>query len=160
VTLSIVTCPAGAALFGKLITVAHDGIANFTNVTLHTAGDYTLSAAVGSVSGVSDSFNVSAGAASKMIFTQPPADTTENTIFDVQVELLDRYNNVAATDDSTAMLTLATNPAGAALSGLSTAMFSNGLASFDGLSLNAAGTYTLLLTDGKLELTSPAFQIT
>jgi hypothetical protein len=159
ITLAIDSAPTGGTIFGKLTATTHNGIAKFENVTFHTTSDYTLTATTGSVSVQLLSITVSPAVASRMIFIQAPTDTPLNTAFDVQIELLDKYGNVA-TDNSSAMtVTLQTHPAHALLSGSNSATLTNGLATFSGLSLDTLGTYTLRFDDDNLHLISPAFDI-
>jgi len=159
VTLAVDGAPGGGAIFGKTAAVTHNGIARFSNVTLRTAGDYTLTALAGSVSAQSVSFAVSPAAASRMAFILPPGDSLPDTPFDVQIELLDKYGNVATNDSSTVTVTLRTHPVHALLSGTNSAAVTDGLAVFSGLSLQMTGAYSLRFADGGLHLISPSFNI-
>jgi parallel beta-helix repeat protein len=149
VTLSITTGPAGAAFVGRPVALTLNGIATFPNVALHTAGDYSLTAAAGSVSVASSTFTVSPA----------PASTAVNTPFNVQIALVDRFGNLATNNASTLTAALATHPLHALLAGPITAPVINGVAEFDALSLTLPGNYTLRFTDRLLHLISPLFQL-
>jgi len=159
VSLAIGSAPADGAISGKTSAVTHNGIAEFAGVTLHLAGDYTLTATAGSVVARSTGITVSAAAASRMVFTQSPADRTPNAPFSVQLKLLDPYGNVATNISSPITVTLGTHPAKAELSGPNTATVTDGLAIFTGLSLNSPGTYTLRFEDDGLSLVSLPFNV-
>jgi hypothetical protein len=70
--------------------------------------------------------------------------------------LVDKYSN-AVNDGSTVNLVLGSHPSGATLS--SSAVVSDGMADFDGLTLAIAGNYTLIANDGKLKATSKKFVV-
>jgi hypothetical protein len=127
---------------------AKKGIATFSNVSIRKAGNYSIEALDGSyLAAMSNTFVVAPAAAAKIVFTVPPANVTHGNPFAVQVELLDRYGNVATNDSSSVTLSLGAHPKGAILAGTLNVAFSDGLAGFDDLSLSLAGKYTLIATD-------------
>jgi hypothetical protein len=76
----------------------------------------------------------------------PWLDSSGNT-FNVQVALYDKYGNLATNDLSSVTLTLGARPKNGELTGDVTATVVNGIASFDDLSLNEDGWYSLVATD-------------
>ena len=147
VKLTLSSGPTGAKLTGFSAPVIH-GVATFTTLTATRAGTYTLSAGDGAMAALPlDPFNVNAAVASKMIFSTLPAAVTVATSFDVKVELLDKYGNIAAADASTVTLSLKTHPLNASLAGTLSQSVATGTADFADLTVNAAGPYTLLATD-------------
>jgi Ca2+-binding RTX toxin-like protein len=149
VTLAV-NSGAGAAT-GTLTAQAVNGVATFSNLTFDTAGAYTLRATDGSLtSAVSGSFNITAAAASQVVFTQPPtAATAGSTVTPpVTISVEDQFGNVVTTDNSN--VTLAVNSGSGTLGGTPTIQAVNGVATFSDLSLSAADTYTLIATDGSL----------
>ena len=96
-----------------------------------------------------------------MVFVAQPPSTTANTTFTAEVELLDRFNNIASGDTSAVTLALVGRGVGAVLSGTLTQNVSAGFADFLDLSENIAGTFTLKATDGALRaVSSKPFKIT
>ncbi len=102
----------------------------------------------------------------QLAFSQQPttvgAGATISPAVTVSVE--DSLGNVADTDSSSVTLSLGNNPGGGTLSGTLTVTAVNGVATFNNLSINAAGSgYTLVATDttvpGTLTATSAAFNI-
>jgi predicted outer membrane repeat protein len=160
VALSINSGPSGAMITGTSSAVATTGVATFSNVSLLTAGTYTFLARVGGMTQASGSFTVAPAAASQIIFSLPPANTTTGTPFDVILHLLDKYENLVTTNSSTVAVALLTHPTGGTLGGSLTAKASGGVVTFTGLSLSAAGNYTFKFTDGSLKLTSATVQVT
>lgn len=147
VKLTIGSGPAGARLAGFSAALV-GGVATFTALTGTRAGTYTLSASDGAVPAVAlDPFNISAAAASKMIFSTVPAAVTIGTPFDVKVELLDKYGNVASSDASAVTLSLKALPRNATLGGTLSQPVADGTADFADLTVDTSGPYTLLATD-------------
>jgi hypothetical protein len=163
VTLSIAYGPAGAKLNGTTSVHAVDGVATFSNLSLNTAGDYTLRAnGPGLASALSDTFAIAPGPATHMSFLILPACPKHGKTFSVQVALLDEYGNVATGDTSTVTLTLGAHPKNAVLSGTLTAAVIDGVATFSNLSVNLAGAYTLTASDSNAiaSIASPPFNVT
>lgn len=138
------------------------GIANFTSLTFTTTGMYTLTATGSAVPGgsLSSAFSVGPSPA-KLVFIQGPSSTTAGNPFSsIIVAVEDANGNPVTTDDSNVTLTI---PGSAgALSGttVQSTLNNSGEATFNGLSLSKAGTYTILATDGSLaSATSAQFTI-
>ena len=142
------------------------GTGTFT-VTFETAGSQSITAADTSsgITGSDTGITVNPGAASHMAFVQQPTSGSVKTAISpaVTVELLDAYGNIVTTDNSDKVtLSLGTNPGSATLSGGGAVTVVNGIATFSGLTVSAAGTgYTLSATSGSLPaVASSTFNIT
>lgn len=160
VTLKIASGPSGAKILGSIIIPVKSGHANFSKLAFQKAGTYTLEAsASGFGPAISDSFVVSPAAAIKMLFSQQPASVTVNTPFSTEVELMDRYGNLATDDDSSVVVSLGTHPKSSSLGGVTTAQVAGGLADFDSLLLNESGSYSLNAIDDKEHAVSAKFVI-
>jgi len=170
VTLAIGTNPGGGTLSGTKTVTVSSGVATFSGLSINLAGTYTLTAtSSGLASATSSYFNVvtgaGAGAAAKLAFIiQPSSSNTVGTALGTQpvVTIQDWYGNTVTT--STAWVTLAITPgtgtSGAALLGNTTVYAANGMATFSGLSINLAGTYTLTATSsGLASATSSYFNV-
>jgi signal peptidase I len=154
VDLSITT-PAGAVL-----TCAEDpqsalsGVAAFAGCAINKSGTYTLTAAsTGLTAGVSASFTISVGPATKLAFTTQPSGAAINIAFATQplVSVQDVGGNTVTTSGPSVLLTI-TPPAGGALLNCASnpRSTSSGVAIFSGCKINTAGTYTLTATSGTL----------
>ena len=78
-------------------------------------------------------------------FGSVPSTVTAGQTFSFQVDVLDSHGNLVTTDSSTLAATL-TGP-GSFTSGSSNAQVSGGIATFTGLSIQTAGSYTLQIFD-------------
>jgi hypothetical protein len=156
------TSANGATLSGTKSVNAVNAVATFSGLSIDKAGSYTLTATDGVLtSAISTSIAISHGAATKLAFTtQPPASIASAVGFGVAVTVQDAAGNTVTGNSSIVSLAL-TNPAGATLSGSAAIAASNGVATFNGLSLDKAGSYTLTATDGSLTAAiSNAFTVT
>lgn len=166
VTLSIASGPAGATLLGTLTQATVGGVATFADLSLRTAGSYTLLAASGGLTGAtSASFAISPAAPDHLVFGQQPTNTATGAVIapPVTVLVVDAFGNLESADNTDQVtLALASNPGGATLSGTLTRTVSAGVATFADLSLNKAGTgYTLGASSGALAgATSAPFNVT
>ncbi len=159
VTITLAANPAGGTLSGttKAAPSAENGIANFHALALdEVGGGYTLTAsAAGLTSATSKTFEVTSADPDQAIFTVEPsaalagptADTLDvnNVIFPpVQVEVRDEFGNVS---EGSVTIAIRTGPSGATLSGTTTVTADdNGIAEWDDLSLDRAGSYKLTIT--------------
>ena len=159
VTLSVASGPGSAS--GTLTAAASSGIATFGNVKLNTAGNYTLTASDGALTGAtSSSFTVSPAAASQMVYGQEPGNATAGSVESpsIVVDVEDQFGNIVTTDSSTVTLAVASGPGSA--SGTLTVAASGGVATFSNVKLNTAGSYTLTASDGSLtSATSSSFAV-
>ncbi len=156
VTVAINSGP-GTSLNGTLTETVHGGVATFSDLSLNTAGTYTLDANGDSLTQVnSSSFVISPAAADHLAFVQQPTNTTagpSNPITPaVTVEILDKYNNVLTGDNSDQITVAVSTGPSTSLNGTLTETVSSGVATFSDLSLNTAGTYVLDAKSGTLPL--------
>ena len=159
------TIHSGPTLTGMLVAPVINGVATFSNVVLDKSGAYTLQAADGALTPViSNSFNVSAGAFVTAKFAQIPAtglphsNGSSNT-FTVVVDLLDRFGNIATSNNSLqGTLSEFMAPHGVpALNVQATAV--NGVVTFSNVSLPAAGSYILKASHGNAFILSKLFTL-
>ncbi len=103
-------------------------------------------------SGHSSEGSATTVAASKLVFGQQPTNAKAGAAISpaVTVKVEDAYGNVVTSDSSTVTLKLSSGTF-ASGSSTATATTSNGVATFSGLVIDTAGTYTLKATDGSLE---------
>ena len=140
---------------------AVNGVATFSNLVIDASGSYTLVASDGALPTTqSNSFNVSASA-TKLVFTQQPANTLAGEAVNpsVAVSLEDQFGNVATGNTSNVTLALSTGSLFGGATSVTVAAV-NGVALFNDLVVNAAGSYTLTATDPTLtSATSNTFAI-
>jgi CSLREA domain-containing protein len=157
VTLTLNT----GTLNGTLMATAINGVITFNNLSVNTAGTYTIGAASGSLTATSDAFTITSGAAVAMAFVQQPSGVRVDAVITpaVSVELSDAYGNRVTTNNTTAV-TLALSPASATLNGTLTQTVVNGVATFANLSVNTAGSYSLVASAGGFTpVTSAPFRV-
>jgi hypothetical protein len=141
----------GGILSGILTVAAIDGLATFTGLSVDKTGPYKLEAGSGSLTAVeSETFNISSAVATKLNFVEQPLHAEAGTnLGTVSVEILDAFDNrVFASTEIT--LILANSPV--VLNGATSIMAVDGLATFNDLSVNIAGTYALEASGGLLTL--------
>ncbi len=141
---------------------ATNGVATFNNVVLDAAGTYTLSATDGSLaSATSDNFTVSAAGASQLVYGTQPSNVTAGVAASpsIVVNVEDQFGNIVTSDGSNVTLAVATGVGNA--SGTLTVSATNGVATFNDVKIDTAGSYTLTATDGSLSsATSGSFTVT
>ncbi len=166
VTLALGTNPGGGTLSGTTTSNAVGGVATFADLAVDKAATgYTLTAAAGGLTGAtSTAFDITAGAAARLVFAVGPSNTSAGQAIApaVTVRVVDAAGNLVASATPTISLALAGGPAGAGLHGTTSAAAVNGTATFSDLSLQQAATgYTLTAAAGGLSgTTSTAFDIT
>lgn len=105
-----------------------------------------------------------AGAASQLAFSTQPSNAGGGIAISppVTVQLSDAYGNIATSSTATVTLAIGTNPGGGTLSGTLSVAADNGVATFNDLSIDKAGTgYTLAASSpGLTGATSASFDIT
>ena len=121
------------------------------------AGSPTITVTAAGLGSDTQTETVSAAAVATLSFTtQPPASVAKGRTFGVTVRALDQFGNAAS---ATVALTL-DNPGGvngANLQGDSSNPTVSGTATFSGLSVNKAGTFSVTARAGTVSLTSTAF---
>ncbi len=147
VTLIVASGPTGFTGDSTTTVTVSGGIATFNNLVLDTSGTYTLSETC--TSGLngpsSSSFTVSAvNTPNHLAFTIQPTDTLAGKRIApaVQAELLDQYDNVLTADNSDQVTLSVVSGPGTITSG-GTVTVSGGIATFNNLIFDTAGTYTL-----------------
>jgi hypothetical protein len=163
VTVALAT---GTGLTGTLTATPQNGIATFSNLSVSNAGKYTLSATSPNlVAANSTSFTITSPGggtpppAVKLAFSQQPSNTATGATISPAVTVVVQDNNGNTVATATNPVTLAlTGTAG--LAGTLTVIPQNGIATFSGLSVATAGTYTLSATSPSLtSATSASFTI-
>jgi alpha-tubulin suppressor-like RCC1 family protein/fibronectin type 3 domain-containing protein len=150
--------PGGSTLSGTKTVAAVGGVATFSTLSLNKSGaGYTLTATYSSISGISSTFNISAGLATKVVYTTAPSgQTTTDTSFTTQpvVSIEDANSNIVTTSTATVALALYTDPACttaaptapsgvSSVAGTSSVAAVSGAASFSGVSVVKIGTVYL-----------------
>jgi hypothetical protein len=162
VTLALTS---GTGLAGTLIVTPQNGVATFSNLTVSTAGTYTLSSTSPSLTAAtSTSFTIStsgttAPTPAKLAFLRQPSNASTLTVISpaVQVAVEDSNGNTVTTATNPVILAL-TN--GTGLGGTLTVTPQNGVATFSNLTVSNAGAYTLSATSPNLtSATSANFTI-
>jgi hypothetical protein len=165
ITVAIGTNPGASSLSGTAILPAVTGQGVFSNLSLNKVGvGYTLTASAGGLTGVtSSSFNITAGAATKIKFTVQPTNTVAAAAITpaVAVTAYDTNDNIATGFTGNIVIALGTNPGAGTLSGTKTVAAISGVATFSTLNINKSGVgYTLAATSSGLTgETSSTFDI-
>ena len=131
-------------LQGDLTLNASSGLATFSGLSIDTNGSFTIGATSGGLVPVTTGvINVSAGPAVKLVVTptnEPPSTIVAGGTFGFIVDAVDNFGNIDPTYNKT--VTLTPSPA-VTLHGSPTATAQSGVATFSGLSIDTAGTYTI-----------------
>ncbi len=164
VTMAIANNAGGGTLSGTLSVSAVAGVATFSDLQIDKVGTgYTLgAAAAGLTAATSSPFNVIVGTPTRLaFFTQPAGTTGGATLATVQVEVQDAGGNRVTSASNSIAMAFGTNANAGTLSGTTTRTAVNGVAAFNDLSIDSAGTgYTLAASSSGLTgVTSPPFNI-
>ncbi len=148
VTVSLVSNSGGATLTGTIVVAAGAGLASFSNLRITKSGSsYALVAtSAGLAPDTSAVFQVSAAPAVRVVFVGQPSTTISGTAINpaVRVTALDSLDNTATSFTGVVTLALATNPAGATLTGVTSTAAAAGVATFSALMIDQVDTgYTL-----------------
>ncbi|MFI5310392.1 MAG: beta strand repeat-containing protein, partial [Gemmatimonadales bacterium] len=165
VTVALGNNAGGAALGGATTVNAVAGVAVFSSLTVSKPGTgYTLvGSSAGLASATTGAFDVAAGLASKLVFTQNPSSATAGaSLGTIQVVAQDALGNPAPAFTGVVQLSFSTNAGAGTLTGTSTASAVAGVATFSGLKVNRPGTgYTLQASaSGVTGAVSQPFNIT
>lgn len=168
VALTSSTGTAGAVLTGTRSKSAVNGVATFDDLTIDRQGaGYTLTATSGSLSpATSNGFTVSPRPPSKLTFVVQPTNATVGAAIApaIQVAVQDAVGATVtgSTANVTIVLTSGTGTSGAVLGGTMTRAAVNGVATFDDLAIDRAGSgYTLTASAASLAgATSSTFGVT
>ena len=167
VTVAFAVNPAGGTLSGTATVAAVGGVATFPDLNVERTGTaYRLQATSSGLSpDTSDAFTIIAGPATRLVFTVQPSTTNANQAInpDVRVAALDALGNVvrAFTGQITVAITAGTGTGGAVVFGTTTVTAVNGVARFDNLMINLAGSGDTLsaTATGLTGVSSTAFNI-
>jgi hypothetical protein len=152
-----VTGPGGFAAGGVTMLSATSGVATFSGLALDTAGTYTITAtSPGLTSASQNNLAVNAGAA-KTVVLDPNAKlaaTAGQPIASFNVFVHDGFGNPVTT--GSVPVTVGVTGPGPLIAGAAMVQASSGTATFSGLVLNAAGSYTLTFSSpGLTSATTP-----
>jgi hypothetical protein len=129
----------GASLSGTTTRNAVSGVASFTDLSLDKAGGgYTLIAsAAGLSAATSATFNMTAGAATKLVFSTQPGNAAAGAPIagPMTVTVQDNAGKTVTSSTIAITATLGTNPASGTLSGTLTKNAVAGIAMFENLSI-------------------------
>ncbi len=147
-----VALSSGSFASGTTSVAASGGVANFTNLTVTTPGSYTITASDtthGTVTAATtNSFTVTPAAENKLVITAQPASMTAGGTVSVGVTIEDQYGNVITTGNAGSNDTIhVALSSGSFAAGTTSVAASNGVATFSGLQINAAGSYTITASD-------------
>ena len=157
--------PGGAALSGSATVPAVAGVATFSTLSLDKVGTgYTLAATSAGLTGAaSTAFNVTPGAAAKLVYSVQPSAVIAGAAINpsVVVEIQDAASNVVTGATNAVTIAIGANPGGSTLGGTATVSAVAGVATFSNLSLNkSAAGYTLAASAAGLTgATSTAFSV-
>ena len=166
VTLSLAQNPGGSLTCTTNPLSATAGVANFGGCKITgIAGTYSLSASSGLLgSATSNSFSITPGAASQLVFTTQPGGGANGAAWTAQpvVSAEDVSGNVVTSFASNVTLAIKTQPGTGTLQCTANPVTaSGGVASFAGCEISGTvGNYTLSATSGTLSGTSAAFTVT
>lgn len=156
-SISVALNGSAAALLGGIHSeVSVNGVATFSDLTIDKVGEYSLTFSAPSMTSVtSNAFTVIPGPPRSLAFTaQPPVAVVAGTPINsaIQVTVLDANSNVVSNAPSlvTVALTSASGASPMALRGTLTRSALNGVATFDDLTVDSAG------SNYHLTATSPA----
>ncbi|HJS47622.1 MAG TPA: Ig-like domain-containing protein [Gemmatimonadales bacterium] len=145
VTLSLAANPAGGTLSGTLSANTSAGVASFPDLSINVAGaGYALRAqSAGLSEATGTTFAITPGAAAALRFGQQPANTIAGRVITPAVTVLitDAFGN--PTGSGAAQVTLALQGGAGTLDGTTARSAVAGVATFDDLTVDLPGEYTL-----------------
>ncbi len=143
-TVTVASGP-GVLTGGPLTVTAVDGVTSFSGLTLDTIGTYTLTVTGGTLSTTTNTITVTVGPPAQLkVVTEPPGTITAGTGFGLSVEALDAGGNLVTAFSGSVTVGVQTGPG--TIGGIVTVSAFGGIATFSGLTLDTAGTYTLVTT--------------
>ncbi|MGA2439509.1 MAG: FKBP-type peptidyl-prolyl cis-trans isomerase, partial [Tepidisphaeraceae bacterium] len=141
-------------LLGTKTVNAVNGVATFSGLSVDTAGRNALVASAAGVDPTnSAAFDVAAGVATHLAFIDQPTSFWQDGLMasPVVVASEDQFGNAASVGGATQItLGVASEPAGAVVSGTGTKTATSGVASFAGLAASLPGSYVLIARSGSL----------
>jgi hypothetical protein len=167
VTMAIGTNPASGTLSGTKTVAAVSGVASFSDLSIDQVGTgYRLAASSTGLNGAASGlFDITAAPTpTALAFVVQPTNAGAGTAITpaVQVEIQDQFGARLTTAANTVSMAIGTNPGGSTLSGTTSVVAVNGVATFSTLSIDQVGTgYTLAASSSGLTgATSSGFDIT
>jgi hypothetical protein len=159
-TIITIKASGGTAIQGVSSIKVTNGVAMFSGLSIAKAGQFTFTASNGTSTADSRSFTISPAAGAEtsdntssdsnttqpqLAFSTEPVDAIAGKkLSPIKIQTLDASGNLDATGRSRITLNISS---GGQLYGKTTAIVKNGVATFKGLSIHEAGTYTLEATD-------------
>ena len=164
VTLTLAGGTSGATLGGTTTVNAVGGVATFSNLTVSRSGtSYSLVASSsGLTNATTNSFDIAAGVAGKLVFTSQPSSSTAGvSVGTLAVTATDQFGNTVTGFTGLVTLAIASNPGAATFGGTTSANAIAGVATFGSVTLNRPGSgYTLLASaTGLASATSASFDV-
>ena len=166
VTIALGNNPGGSTLGGTTTVAAAGGVATFSALTLdkESNGYWLTATSTGLSTATSNSFNITAGSPSQLVFGTAPGTTIAGHQITpaVKVRAVDALGNLVPGFTGNVSIALGNNPGGGVLSGTTPVAAIGGVATFPDLSINKTGTgYTLTAAaSGFAPATSAPFDIT
>ncbi|WP_164016793.1 beta strand repeat-containing protein [Pyxidicoccus trucidator] len=165
VQLALANNPSGASLAGTLSVAAVNGVATFPGVSVDRIGTgYTLSASAPGLTATSNTFNITAGPATRLAFGVQPSDAAAGIAITpaVTVRVVDAAGNTVTSATTSITVAIGNNPGVGILNGTRTVSAVAGVATFSTLSITRTGAgYTLTAAaTGLTTGTSAAFNVT
>lgn len=162
VALALAANPGGGTLGGSHVATAASGVATFTGLSISSVGNgYTLQAAsTGLTAALSQAIQVTpVGQATQLVVTtQPPGSVTAGSGFGLVVKAEDSFGAVDA--NFTGGVTVSA-PFGEPVGGAATVVAVHGVATFTGLTLDAAHAHSLIISSSPLlAATTASFNVT
>lgn len=150
-------------LNGTTTVAATAGVSTFSTLSINQADTFTLDAdSAGLTTGTSGSFTISPDVDATLVFIQQPTNVMVSAVISppITVQVRDQFGN-PTTSTANVTLSINNNPGGATLGGTATQAAASGVATFNDITLNQAGTgYTLDANSGVLTgATSSAFNV-
>jgi hypothetical protein len=144
--------PAAASNFPQTVPLGAMGGMGYIVGYINTPGTYTVTVTGGGKTGTFTPLNIVAASAEKLAFTTGPVSTpTGDKLPPVRVAVEDLFGNIVTSDSSDVVnLSVASGPAGFLAGSTTSATVSNGVATFNNLTLVNPGGYSLsALVSGK-----------
>jgi VCBS repeat-containing protein len=158
-----VSAPGNGSVNPQNVTTSPTGFAQTSWTLANRSGGYQINAVFSGVPSVPFTATGTAGAATKLAFSQVPVNTSAGSPITpaVKVAIQDAGGNTVTSASDAITIGIGSNPAAGTLSGTTTVSAVNGVATFAGLSIDRSGNgYTLTASgSGLTAVTSPSFDI-
>jgi hypothetical protein len=154
VTLNLGGGAPGAILDGTVSVAAVNGVATFANLSIDMASAGCTLTATDGVLGFATSagFAIDAGPAAQLVFGQQPSNAKAGEVINpaITVTVKDKFGNIVADNTSTVTMTIKAGPGVFDAASTMQVATANGMATFNNLILDTAGSYTLASVEGSL----------